>query len=123
MSENSSAFDFLYIILTLVAVIISLVKKTSSKQKGIPDRQMAKEEQSETQSSLQSEIVADYPDAVNDGYFSECDFARSDEPKKEEKTYSASEEQENIMETEESIDFDARTAFIYSEILTHKYNL
>ncbi len=122
MSENSSASDFLYIILTLVAVIISLVKKTSSKQKGISDQQIAKEEQSETQSSLQSEMVADYPDSVRADYFS-CEFAQPDEPKKEEKTCSASEEQENIMEIEESIDFDARTAFIYSEILTHKYNL
>lgn len=120
MSENSSASDWIYILLTLFAAGISLLKSGSSKKKQIRptpvSREMVwEEEEQETEIPIEPEkneyIVEEYTDDVFQGdYYKE---------KKKELLVCVEEKTED---KEDEAEFDARKAVIYSEIFNRKYN-
>ncbi len=124
MSENTSAREWIYILLTLFVAGLGYVKSLSDKKKApaVPSPGEAEDFGEFPEANRRTDQVEEYTDLRNEEIFPEYRFRPEEEGKSaiifgEEET-----DTEEIGEIEEEREFDLRQAIIYQEILQRKYD-
>ncbi|MCM1030002.1 MAG: hypothetical protein NC410_00975 [Oscillibacter sp.] len=110
MSETNSSSDWIYILLTLLTAIFSLVKSLSKKNKENEFKSSSENDTEELQKHIWEEITTEeYADKEKHALSEASEQAHQEAP--------AHENEETNIEEE----FDLKKAIIYNEILNKKF--
>lgn len=128
MSESNSISDWIYVLLTMLAAGLSLLKSNSQKKKNASQARQSTEESWPDYSPEPEEEKNEVADntngisAINSGYSflpeeEGSPILRYEDPA----VITSGQESEDVESETNEIDFDLKKAIIYNEILTRKY--